>query len=382
MTVPRRPQLKILVVNWLDRLNPQAGGAETHLHEVFGRLAAWGHDITLLSSGFPGGLPLETLDGIQVHRVGSRMTFGLRLPFYLKSTFDPSQFHVVVEDLNKVPVFMPFWTRSPVVLLVHHLFGTTAFQEASFPVAAATWLLERPVPRVFGNLPAMAVSESTAADLRDRGMTGNEIAVVPNGVDLQRLTPSADGLRFSEPTILYLGRLKRYKGVDLILRSFARLRGQGVRVRLLIAGKGDYLGKLREMHSRMGLGDTVEFLGYVPEEEKIRLLQRSWIHVLASPKEGWGISILEAAACGTPTVASDSPGLRDAVQDGRTGLLVPHGDVDALSRALLCLLEDEQGREGMGMAARGFSGSFTWEASARKMEDFLLDRVAATRPLT
>ncbi len=84
MTVPRRPQLKILVVNWLDRLNPQAGGAETHLHEVFGRLAAWGHEITLLSSGFPGGLPLETLDGIQVHRVGSRMTFGLRLPFFLK----------------------------------------------------------------------------------------------------------------------------------------------------------------------------------------------------------------------------------------------------------------------------------------------------------
>ncbi|MFH1764359.1 MAG: glycosyltransferase family 4 protein [Gemmatimonadota bacterium] len=382
MTVPRRPPLKILVVNWLDRSNPQAGGAETHLHEVFGRLATWGHDITLLSSGFPGGLPQETLDGMQVHRIGSRMTFGVRLPFYLKSTLDPGQFHVVVEDLNKVPVFMPFWTRTPVVLLVHHLFGTTAFHEASFPVAAATWLLERPIPRVFGNLPAIAVSESTAADLRGRGMTGNEIAVVPNGVDLHRLRPSANGARFSEPTILYLGRLKRYKGVDLILRSLARLQGQGVRARLLIAGKGDQLGKLQEMHSGLGLGDTVEFLGYVPEDEKIRLLQQSWIHVLASPKEGWGISILEAAACGTPTVASDSPGLRDAVLDGQTGLLVPHGDVDALSRAITSLLGDERRREKMGIAARSFSGNFTWEDSARKMEAFLIDRVAAARPLT
>lgn len=362
-------------------MNPQAGGAETHLHEVFGRLATWGHDITLLSSGFHGGLPLETLDGMEIHRIGSRMTFGLWLPLYMKRALEPDEFHVVVEDLNKVPVFMPFWTRTPVILLVHHLFGTTAFHQASFPVAAATWLLERPIPRVFGNLPAMVVSESTATDLRKRGMTGHPIAVIPNGVDPNRLTPPADGKRFSEPTILYLGRLKRYKRVDIILRSVAHLREQGIPVRLLIAGKGDYKGSLQELHSRLGLRDIVEFLGYVPEEEKIRLLQQSWIHVLTSPKEGWGISILEAAACGTPTVASDSPGLRDAVQDGRTGLLVPHGDVGALSQALRSLLENEQRRKEMGVTARSFAEDFTWEASARKMEAFLMDRVAGVHPL-
>ena len=377
----RRPRLKILVVNWLDRLNPQAGGAETHLHEVFGRLATWGHDITLASSGFPGCLPLETLDGMTVHRIGGRMTFGLRLPLYLKQTLHPEDFEVVVEDLNKVPVFMPFWTRKPVVLLVHHLFGTTAFHEASFPVAAATWLLERPIPRVFGNLPAMAVSESTAADLRKRGMTAHEIIVVPNGVELDRLTPAAWGERFSEPTILYLGRLKRYKGVDLILQAVAHLRDHGTPVRLLIAGKGDHLARLQELQARLGLGDLVKFLGYVPEEEKVRLLQQSWIHVLTSPKEGWGISILEAAACGTPTVASDSPGLRDAVQDGRTGLLVPHGNVNTLSEALSNLIENEEYRKRMGVTARSFAEEFTWEASARRMEAFLLDRVAANHPL-
>jgi glycosyltransferase involved in cell wall biosynthesis len=317
---------------------------------------------------------------MEIHRVGSRMTFGLHVPRYLKRRLDPNRFHVVVEDLNKVPMFMPFWTHRPVVLLVHHLFGTTAFREASFPVAAATWILERSVPRVFKDIPAVAVSESTAADLRTRGLSGQGIAVVPNGVDLEALTPGAPEDRFPTPTVLYLGRLKRYKGIDLILRATARLRKTGTTLRLLIAGKGDDLPRLRRLGEKLELGDTVDFLGYVPEEEKVRLLRRSWTHILTSPKEGWGISILEASACGTPTIASDSPGLRDAVVDGRTGVLVPHGDVTALSEAISRLLQDLNARERMGAAARSFAEGFTWERSASTMEAFLQARVAGTHP--
>lgn len=368
------------MANWLDRSNPLAGGAEAHLHEVFGRLARWGHEVVVLSSGFPGCQARETLDRMEIHRVGSRMTFGLHAPRYLKRHLDPNQFHVVVEDLNKVPIFMPFWTHRPVVLLVHHLFGTTAFREASLPVAAATWLLERSVPRVFKDIPVVAVSESTAADLRSRGLLGQEIAVVPNGVDLEAFTPGAPEDRFSTPTVLYLGRLKRYKGIDLVLRATARLRKKGTALRLLIAGKGNDLPRLRRLREKLRLGDTVDFLGYVPEEEKARLLRRSWLHILTSPKEGWGISILEASACGTPTVASDSPGLRDAVADGRTGILVPHGDVEALSGAIFRILRDPQARERMGAAARKFSEGFTWERSARTMEAFLQARVAGAHP--
>jgi glycosyltransferase involved in cell wall biosynthesis len=308
------------------------------------------------------------------------MTFGLHAPRYLKKKLDPDQFHVVVEDLNKVPIFMPFWTQAPVVLLVHHLFGATAFQEASFPVATATWLLERPIPRVFKDLPIVAVSESTAADLRRRGLTGGEMAIVPNGVDLQALTPGPVGDRFPEPTLLYLGRLKRYKRIDIVLRALALLRGGGTDARLLVAGKGDDLPRLRSVADKLGLGDIVDFLGYVSQDEKVRLLRRSWIHLLTSPKEGWGISILEASACGTPTIASDSPGLRDAVVDGRTGVLVPHGDVNALSKAISRMLADSKARADMGLAAREFSEGFTWEKSARAMEAFLEARVAGVHP--
>ena len=157
--------MKILVANWLDRENPQAGGAEEHLHQIFGRLVARGHDVTLLCSGWKGCRQRTVLDGIQVHRSGARYTFSLTGPRYFKRHLARNDFDVVVEDLNKVPLFTPYWTDAPVVPLVHHLFGTTAFQEASFPLAAATWLLERTIPQVFKGMPSIAVSESTKADL-------------------------------------------------------------------------------------------------------------------------------------------------------------------------------------------------------------------------
>lgn len=361
-------------------MNPQAGGAETHLHEVFGRLATRGHDISLLTSGFPGGGARERLDGLDVHRIGTRFTFGLHVPLYLKHSLDPDDFDIVVEDLNKVPVFMPFWTDTPVVLLVHHLFGTTAFQEASIPMASATWLLEQPIPRVFEGSHVVAVSRSTADDLYDRGLRGPEVSVIPNGVDLSLFTPSPEEAEFEEPTVVYLGRLKRYKRVDLLIRAVARLRDEDFSVRLLVIGKGEYERDLRLLTSKLSLNEHIQFLGYVGEEDKIRYLRRAWIHALTSPKEGWGISIIEAAACGTPTVASDSPGLRDAVLDGQTGVLVPHGDVELLAGALRKLAEDQEARRGMGGAARAYAENFSWENSAVRMEALLEDRVAGDHP--
>jgi len=364
------------VVNWQDRLNPKAGGAEIHLHEIFGRVARWGHEVHLLASGFPGSLPREEVDGISVHRVGTRMTFGLRVPGYFRRSWVAGHFDVIVEDLNKVPVFLPLLTETPVVLLVHHLFGGTAFQEASLPVATATWLMERTIPRVYRGLGVVAVSSSTAKDLRARGLEGPGIAIVPNGVDLDRFSPDPDVARTDHPTLLYLGRLKRYKRVDLILRAVAKLREEESGLRFLIAGRGDHERGLRALATKLGIGETVRFLGYVREEEKVRLLRSSWIHVLTSPKEGWGISALEAAACGTPTVASDSPGLRDAVQDGKTGTLVPHGDVGALAEAIAVVLHSQAVRVRMGKEARVFAEGFSWDGSAREMISFMEDWVA------
>ena len=368
--------MRILVLNWQDRENPQAGGAETHLHEIFGRLAGR-HEITLLVSGWDDADPVATLDGMEVHRTGGRYTFNIAAPLYYRRRLRRRAFDVLVEDLNKVPLLTPFWAKHPVTLLVHHLFGATAFQEASAPVAATTWLLERPLGRVYADTPTMAVSRSTARDLGERGLDEDAIAVIPNGVDLDHCSPDATGQRFETPTILYLGRLKRYKRVDLPIRAVAALAAEGVDVRIVVAGTGDDEPRLRALVDELGLGERVGFAGYVSEEEKLRLFRKAWLHVLTSPKEGWGITNLEAAACGTPTVASDSPGLRDSVVDGETGFLVPHGDVAALARRIRTLIVDDRLRERLGANARRFAERFTWDRAAEDTETFLREAAAS-----
>jgi glycosyltransferase involved in cell wall biosynthesis len=365
--------LRVLVVNWQDRENPQAGGAEIHLHEVFGRLARAGDQVTLLCSGFRGSPARTTLDGIEVHRTGGRHSFALRARPYFRRHLRAREFDVIVEDLNKAALFTPTWSRTPVVLLVHHFFGGTAFQEASFPVAAATWLLEKPVPRVFARVPVITVSRSSADDLVRRGFDAARIRVIPNGVDLQALGPDPNVARFAAPTLLYIGRLRRYKRVDLVLQALRRLRELGVEATLLVAGQGRHRGALESLTEKLGLQERVRFLGFVADDLKLELLRRSWVHVLTSPKEGWGISNLEAAACGTPTVASDSPGLRDSVVDGETGFLVPHGDVNALAEKIATLLQQPDRRDAMGRGARRFAERFSWDGAARDVRSVLAE---------
>lgn len=366
---------RILVVNWLDRENPKAGGAEEHLHEVFGRLASRGHRVTALVSGWPDCAPRAELDGIQVHRTGGRHTFSLAAPRYYREHFRGA-FDVVVEDLNKVPLFAPLWAGTPVVLLAHHLFGATAFQAGPAPLAAATWALERPIPLVYRRTPTIAVSESTRDDLVSRGLRRDDVVVVPNGIDLAHFTPD-ETLKSVSPTLLYIGRLRKYKRVDLVIRAVARLRGEGMDVALRVAGSGDEASALEALAASLDVSDAVSFPGYVPEEQKLDLLRSSWIHLLTSPKEGWGISNLEAAACGTPTVASDAPGLRESVVDGKTGLLVPHGDVPALAQAIRRIVAAPDLRARLARQARAFAETFSWDASTDAIEAVLKRVVGA-----
>lgn len=358
-------------MNWQDRQNPRSGGAEIHLHEVFGRLADRGHEVTLLVSSWAGAAARTRLDGMEVHRTGGRHTFPIMAPLYHRRHLSGRSFDLLIEDLNKVPVLVPHWRPTPTVLLVHHLFGTTAFDEASLPVAGVTWLMERPLSRLYRNVPVQAVSGSTADDLVERGFDRSRIEVIENGVDLSFFAPDPQQARFNDPTVLYLGRLARYKRVDIIVRAVARVRDGGVNVRLIIGGRGAAQAELEKLTAELALTDRVEFAGFVSEERKRELFRRAWVHALTSPKEGWGISILEAAACGTASVASDSPGLRDSVRDGSTGFLVPHGDIGALADRFRTVLQDTPLRERLGAQARVFAGQHSWERAADRTESHL-----------
>jgi glycosyltransferase involved in cell wall biosynthesis len=373
--------VRILVVNWQDRENPQAGGAETHLHEIFGRLSRLGNEVTLLCGGWPGCPPTATLDGIRVHRAGTRHSFPLLAYATYRSRFESERYDVLVEDLNKLPLLTPWWVGGRpgaprVVGLVHHLFGATAFRELSAPLAAAVWLGERPLGRVYRHVPFEAVSQSTADDLVARGIPRANVQVIYQGVDTVRHTPDPAS-RSVTPLFAYLGRLKRYKGVDIVIRAFARMRTPGAT--LEIAGAGDYRPALEDLASSLDLGARVRFLGRVSEADKLLLLRRAWALTFASPKEGWGITNMEAAACGTPVVASNSPGIRESVQDGRTGFLVPHGNIDAMTAALERLARDPALVTAMGQAGRTFAETLTWDHAASATAAHLA-QVAGGRP--
>jgi glycosyltransferase involved in cell wall biosynthesis len=360
--------VRILVVNWQDRENPQAGGAEIHLHEIFGRLASRGHDVTLFCGGWPGSAPRASLDGLNVHRVGTRHTFPVHAHRYY-SRHLAGQFDVLVEDINKIPLYTPLWRAPRTVALVPHLFGATAFDELPVPVAAAVWLAERPLGRVYQSVPFQAISESTRDDLVARGVPHEAIRVIYPGIDSATYTPDP-GSRSAVPLFAYLGRLKRYKGVHFVIQAFAKL-AHPTAV-LEIAGAGDYRPALERLASSLDLHDRVRFLGRIPEAEKLALLRRAWGLVLASPKEGWGITNLEAAACGTPVVASDSPGIRESVRHGETGFLVPHGDVTAMATAMTTLASSPELVRRLGARARAFSEGFTWDRAADETERHLV----------
>ncbi|HJP59216.1 MAG TPA: glycosyltransferase family 4 protein, partial [Gemmatimonadaceae bacterium] len=264
--------MRILVLNWQDTANPQAGGAELHLQEIFSRIAARGHGVDLLCSGWANVQRRVNLGGIDVHRVGTRHTYPFVARRYYRAHLAKNNYDIVIEDLNKVPLYTPLWEVRKLVALVHHLFGGTAFREASPPLAAAVWLSERPLGLLYRKVPFQAVSKSTAEDLVRRGIPRDSIRVIYNGVDSQALTPDPTE-REEKPLFVYLGRLKKYKRVDTVIRAFASLNLDDAT--LEIAGTGDYRAPLEGLAQSLHVGDRVKFLGFIPEDEKVHLLRRA-----------------------------------------------------------------------------------------------------------
>jgi glycosyltransferase involved in cell wall biosynthesis len=367
--------VRILAVNWLDLENPQAGGAEIHFFEIFGRLVQRGHEVTLICSGWTGADASRNIDGVEVRRFGGRHSFALLGRGAVRRVLSQCSYDVVVEDINKLPLYLATMTRRPCYVIVPHLFGTTAFREATLPIATLVWLAERPIPRVYRRAAFHAISDSTREDLIRRGVPAPSVRVIFPGVDADWFRPDETVPRFEVPTFVYVGRLKRYKGVDTVLQAVALLREEGLDVRLQIAGKGDDQSRLEQIASDLDLGGSVSFLGFVTEAEKRTLLRRAWALVFPSVKEGWGIANVEASACGTPTIASNSPGLRESVVDGETGILVPHRDRRALADAMKRISSGPETVAAFGRSGRHFAESLSWDSATEQTEAHIQETI-------
>jgi glycosyltransferase involved in cell wall biosynthesis len=371
--------MTILVINWQDKNNPFAGGAETHLHEIFSRIVQRGHTVILLACRFHGAAEEELLDdGIYVVRRGSRSLFNFAVPgtyFQLRRRFRPD---LVVDDINKIPFWTPLYVREPLLCVAHHFFGRSIFREVDPLRGAYVYTAEHVMPWVYRREYVAVVSESTRDEFLARGFAHDRVRVIYNGID-HAAFPMRVGEKSPTPMITYFGRIKRYKCPDHLLMAFAQIADQFPTAQLYFVGDGDYLPALQRQAATLGIAHRVQWTGRVSNEEKIAYLSRSWCVVNTSMKEGWGITTIEANACGTPVIAADVPGLRDSVADGKSGLLYPFADVDQLARTIARLLDDHRLRDRLSRGAIEWAWRFSWEESANRMLE-LCQEVTETLP--
>jgi glycosyltransferase involved in cell wall biosynthesis len=366
----------VLAINFRDPTHPEAGGAELHLEEILLEAVRRGLRVTWLASGYAGAAREAEHRGMRIVRRGDWWNFNLIVPGVLRSEFSSPAPDLIVEDINKAPCLTPLWTRAEVAAIVPHLFGSTATREAPLPVALYVMLLEALIPFVYRRSRFLAISESTRDDLIRRGVRGSRITVVHCGMDHESYRVDAAVAKSERPTILFVGRLRRYKGLGWALRSLVNVLAKRPDARLQIVGDGPHQAALKLEAARVGVAAAVDFLGFLPRAEKVRRMQQAWVLIQPSPKEGWGLTVVEAGACGTAVVAAASPGLRDSVRDGVTGLLVPFDDSERLSAALLSVIDDAALRDALAREGVRWAARFTWPDCGRRSLDALVGQAA------
>lgn len=357
---------RILLLNERDLRHPRSGGAETHVFEIMSRLVARGYAVTQLAAGFPGGAPLEKVDGVEVRRLGGLARYYPAAARTCARETRRGEFDVVVECLNKFPFFSPLYSGAPVLALCHHLFGETAFSQVAWPIASAVYCAEKLVPFAYRRQRFLTISESSRSDLVQRGIARERIDVSLPGIRPPRLRPRP--LRERPPRVVYVGRVERYKRVDVMLRAAATLVPAHPELELAVIGRGADRERIERLCGELGLASRTRFLGFLDDDERDRWLADSRVCVCASEKEGWGLTVIEANAVGTPVVASDAPGLRDSVRHGETGWLAPVGDVAAFAARIAGLLAADEPAEAMARRGLAWAQRFAWDSAASDME--------------
>jgi glycosyltransferase involved in cell wall biosynthesis len=365
---------RVLFLNWRDLSNPAAGGAEAYAEQIARRFARAGAIVTLFTSTFPDAPLHDWANGYLVVREGGRLGVYRAAARHLER--HGHRYDAVVDFQNGIPFFAPLWAPASVavVCVVHHVHQAQFDMYFRWPLNRVGRLLEgRATRRVYRDRPFVAVSPSTRAEMRRQLGLRGPVHIVPNGID--PLPPSRVP-RSPAPAIAVVTRLVPHKQLHLLVAAVPDLLRCWPGLRVDIAGTGPARDVLLAHVRRLGLARAVFLPGRVTEQAKSDLLSRAWLTVAPSLAEGWGLTVLEANTVGTPAVAYDVPGLRDAVRNGRTGWLVPPeaGLSTALTRAL-GELDDPVRRQFFAERAQAWAARFSWDASADRLARVLLSEI-------
>ncbi len=271
-------------------------------------------------------------------------------------------YDVIIDSENGLPFFTPFYAREKIFLLIHHV-HQEVFRKSLIPPFSwfAQFLEKRVMPIAYRKTEVLTVSPSSKGDIIAHRLTKRDPHVVYNGVNLNICKP---GKKSKVPTVLYLGRLTSAKSINILILAVKKIVKKVPKVKVIIAGDGPSRVYLTKMVKSFGLENVISFVGKVTEAEKLKLYQQAWVFVNPSLIEGWGITTIEANACGTPVVASNVAGLRDAVHNPHSGLLVPYGNVEEFYSAITRLLINPAVRARMSRESITWAKKFDWDQSA------------------
>lgn len=347
--------MKILWVAHRDPLNPRAGGAEKIIYEVGKRLSETGYSVTVFSGGWKECKRFEEMAGIKIHRSANSIIAHFALPiFLLKNHFD----FVIVDLGHAVPWISPVLLKQKFVVSFLHLHARSLPGQVSLPMAKVLTAVEKLYPIIYRGRSFVTISQTSFADLKSLDIHTSKIMVVPPGVDNTLFKPSK---KTYHPSIVYYGGLRQYKRPEEAVYILKDLVSEFKGIHLTIVGEGPEKLKLIKLVDEFDLSHCVTFAGRLTDTELADTVSASWLNIHTSVTEGWGISIIEAAAAGTPTVAYEVSGVSESVKSGFNGLLVPDGDRAALKNAAITVLNNY---EKWSEQALEVSKMYSWDIAA------------------
>lgn len=339
--------------------NPSSGGSELYTHEIFSRLAkVFGHHITLFTASFDGAETTEEVGGINIVRSGGRFSVYRDAKRYYNQ--HSNEYQVVIDEINTRPFLTPAFVRDrPIIAIIHQLAREYWWYETPFPVSAiGYYILEKRWLNNYRDIPTVTVSNSTLNDLKRLGFT--RLTVVPNGLSLHPLQSMPK--KSESFTAVFVARMSKVKRPEDAIAAFNRA-SLGADAKLFMVGDGQLLSRLSTKYSA---SSNVLFRGRVSEEEKAHLMREAHVHLAPYLREGWGNTVIEAAALGTPSIGYATSGLVDSILDGKTGLLVPRFDVDSLSQKLQFVKDHPEDRLQLALNGFDWARQFSWDTSASK----------------
>jgi glycosyltransferase involved in cell wall biosynthesis len=352
---------------WRDLDDPEAGGSELFAHMVASRWAAAGIDVTFRTSAVPRAPTATERDGYRVlRRAGRYAVFPAAIWEGIRNGHRPGD--ALVEIWNGVPFLSPLWYRGPRLVWLHHVHAEMWGMALPPALARVGDTVERKLaPRFYRTSRIVTLSDSSRTEIVDMlGLPREHVTVVPPGIDA-RYTPG--GRRSGPPLVVAVGRLVPYKRFDVLLRALAQAKASVPELQAVIIGEGHERSALEALRAELGVADWVHLPGRVCDDELVWWYRQAWAVASTSQREGWGMTLTEAAACGTPAVATAIAGHTDAVLDGESGLLVnrrtPDG-VGEFAAALAQVLTDDTLRGRLSKGALAHAGWFTWDATAQQ----------------